>query len=130
MLPRVPQVRARTDRALTCTGRLREIVGVGEDDDGFTITLYEDRYIGRCLVYPADRDSQAVDVGGSGTWLVTRYTVILPADAEVEVGFVLDLTSSPYQPNLADGRLWRITDAPVDAWAAVRHCMAESSAQT
>ncbi|MFX0539544.1 DUF6093 family protein [Ornithinimicrobium sp. Y1847] len=114
---------ARMDAALTCTGRLREVTGVEIDDEGREVPAYATRWTGRCLIYPADRDATVVDVGGATTPLA-RYTVLLPAEVDVRIGHVLDVTVSPDNPRLV-GAVFRIADAPLDAWAAVRHVMAE-----
>ncbi|QDO88345.1 hypothetical protein FNH13_08315 [Ornithinimicrobium ciconiae] len=117
------ELRRFVDSVMACEGRLREVMGVGSDDNGFPITIYETRYEGRCLIYPADRDARVVEVVGSSV-PIARYTVVFPAGTSVEIGYVFDVTSSPDAPEVV-GPVFRISDAPVDAWSVARQCIAE-----
>lgn len=125
MKARIKEMRRAVAPALTCTGRLREVVEVASDPNGVPVPTYVTRWEGRCLIYPADRDARVVEAAGRSVPLL-RYTVMLPHDADVEIGYVLDLSASPDNPSLV-GQVFRITDAPHDAWIVLRHCMAETT---
>jgi hypothetical protein len=62
---------------------------------------------------------------GEARWHLTRYVVTLPADAPVKLGHRLKITSSPDTPDLLPIQLV-IVDAPVDACAVARQCVAET----
>lgn len=119
------ELRRYVDTVMTCEGRLRQVMGVESDEHGYPVTVYEDRYAGRCLIYPADREGKVVMVG-EADWTIARYTVVFPAGTDVEIGYVFDVTSSPDAPEVV-GPTFRIVDAPVDAWSVARHCIAETA---
>lgn len=123
MKARVNELRRATRYVLTCSGRLREVTGVEIDDYGYEVPSYATRYEGNCLIYPADRDATVVEAAAQ-TVPLARYTVLFPHDATVKIGYVFDVTESPDNPALV-GEIFRISDAPLDAWSVLRHCMAE-----
>lgn len=123
MKARVDELRRATASVLTCTGTLFELGGIVVDDHGHAVAEEIPVYEGRCLVYPADRDANDVQAG-QATWTIGRYVVLFPHTVEVKVGHRFEVLTSPDSPDLV-GTVFRISDAPLDAWAVLRHCVAE-----
>lgn len=112
------------DTTLTCQGALGT-VETGTDDWGFTVTEFVPTWSGRCMIYARDLDPRQV-VAGEQSYTITRYTVVLPPDAPVEVGDLLRITSAPDAPDMTDLD-YRIVDAPHNAWNIARMCVAETT---
>jgi len=124
MKARVDELRRGTTSVLTCTGKVEHVVTTGDVDDyGNPVVVRTLIFQGRCLVYPADRDATVVEAA-SQTIPVARYTVLLPHEVDAQVGHRFEVLASPDNPALV-GAVFRITDAPLDAWAILRHCVAE-----
>ncbi len=116
-------LRQYVDQTLTTTGTLGTIERVMDP-----ITLeYVDTLVpvwtGRLLAYPRDLAFESVVVG-EAEFTISRYVVLLPEDAPVEIGHRLVFTDSPDAPELTE-LAFTIVDAPVSAWGVARQCVAE-----
>lgn len=124
MKPRVNELARYIESTMTCTGLVKRVIRVDTDPmTGQTVPVYEDVYAGPCLVYAHSNEAQVVNIVGT-TPTVSRYAVILPAGAPIQIGDVFTATSSPLAPEL-EGVLLRITDTPLNSWQAALTCTAE-----
>lgn len=127
MRPNLTTLRSFVNSTLTA-GCTITVAGTGppvfNDDTGtYDPPPSETLYTGKVLLYPQDRSREAV--AGEADFHISRYTVILPADAAVRVGATLTVTSSPDAPPLL-GEKFTIVDAPVSALLVGRECVAEN----
>lgn len=124
MKPNLVMLRRFANSTMTCTGLIRVVTGaIFDPNTGATVTTYDDKFSGGLLIYPENNDARVVEVA-LATTSITRYALLLPHDADVAIGDVLKVTASPDFPALVDLD-FRISDAPLDAWAVSRRCVAE-----
>lgn len=115
-------LRQYVDQTLTATGTLGTTERVMDPVTLEYVDTFVPAWTGRLLAYP--RDLAADVVVGGAEYTVSRYVVLLPEDAPVEIGHRLVITDSPDAPALTELD-FTIVDAPVSAWGVARQCVAE-----